>query len=487
MSDSELAQEFEKLRRDFRARWRRFKEKSAPYLRPKTLRGQILDQSGAPIVGAGLVLNRSRRAWSDRRGEFTFRFIFQPSYNLTLEWRDVELADWVSGQLSDRPVTSLKVQLPTLIRGQLLDERERPIPKIPIFLDQSYGSYTDLHGIFVFPREDDSRAETHTLSFRIEGEAFQHELEVEAKRERQVAFVYHQGELFHLDDHVLPPLQDQAGRRLERRFQFLRRGGIALAALLIFASLFSQRWCASEPATSAYVEQRLEQRGAATPREPLGERQAPTSERPSPAPDSPLSAPVPVSDGLLSQPSSSPPPRSSQSSSEPPAETEEQRPATGGCDAIEFVYLRYQVPRGMEGFVLSRLFSQWQSWSALAEFNGLDVNMQLQAGQRVKLLLPLRSWRRYQVQRGDRVSGLLSQWGGGEDLENGRQLLSLWNPHAQINRLRVGDELLYNPSILADSSQLGGATLKKLRRMRRFPGVSRRQLSLRVPQGCTLP
>ena len=101
-------------------------------------------------------------------------------------------------------------------------------------------------------------------------------------------------------------------------------------------------------------------------------------------------------------------------------------------------------------------------------------------------MLPLKSWRRYTVKRGDRMKQLLTTWGGGRDLQNSEQLIMLWNPHLRVERLRVGDELLYNSSILEEPSRLGLSTLKKLKRMRRFPGRRSRQLSLIVPRGCQL-
>ena len=211
MSDNELTEELQRLRLQFKSRWQKWRETISPYLRPKTIRGQLLNHAGEPVPNAAVTLNRFRQTWTDRRGEFSFRLVFRPDYHLTLEWRDLELSNWIHGRLSDRPVTQLRLHFPALIRGQLLDRQEQPIAGVPVFLDQSYSSYTDLHGCFAFPREEEGSlpkpAEEkntevkdweHQLAFRLEGQSFTHALQIESAGDVQLAFLYDNDALFHI-------------------------------------------------------------------------------------------------------------------------------------------------------------------------------------------------------------------------------------------------------------------------------------------------
>ena len=142
----------------------------------------------------------------------------------------------------------------------------------------------------------------------------------------------------------------------------------------------------------------------------------------------------------------------------------------------------------MEGILLSIVFGRWQSWRGeLSAFNGLDSQHQLQAGQRVKLKLPLRSWTLYQHEDQASWRKVLAR-GDCLDREVERvctQLLQSWNPHLKISRLKRGDRLLINLQLLRERP-FEGTTLMRIEKLRRSPSRRRRKPRLKVDSRCAL-
>ena len=154
---------------------------------------------------------------------------------------------------------------------------------------------------------------------------------------------------------------------------------------------------------------------------------------------------------------------------------------------MEFTYKNYYVPRGMEGILLSLVFGHWQSWrDDLSLFNGLSRHDQLQAGQRIKLKLPLHTWSIYEHQDEDSWQKLL-ELAHCQDAENlCRQLIQAWNPHVYLRRLKKRNQLLINLSLL-QRRPYEGATLARIEGLRRGSVPKRRRPRVDVPKNCKIP
>jgi hypothetical protein len=154
---------------------------------------------------------------------------------------------------------------------------------------------------------------------------------------------------------------------------------------------------------------------------------------------------------------------------------------------MEFTYNSYVVPRGMEGILLSLVFGRWQSWrDELSSFNRLDRHHQLQAGQRIKLKLPLLSWSMYQHQNIQSWRNLLKRGACDErSLKLCKQLIQAWNPHLSIKRLRRGDLLLINVDLLRQRP-FEGTTLSRIEKLRRSHQRRRRRPRIRLASNCSL-
>ena len=153
---------------------------------------------------------------------------------------------------------------------------------------------------------------------------------------------------------------------------------------------------------------------------------------------------------------------------------------------MEFIYRNYYVPRGMEGILLSLVFGHWQSWrDELSIYNGLSRHHQLQAGQRVKLKLPLYAWSLYTHQDQSSWSQLLKLAKCEKSLTFCRQMIQAWNPHILLKRMRKRDQLLINLQLL-QRRPFGGATLSRIEGLRRGSTPRRRKPRLNLDKHCKL-
>ena len=161
-------------------------------------------------------------------------------------------------------------------------------------------------------------------------------------------------------------------------------------------------------------------------------------------------------------------------------------PAQSTCNQIEFKYSFYYVPRGMEGFLLSRVFGQWQSWNSLSQDNYLK-NKTLQAGQKLRMKLPLYSWKLFKVRPKESINDVLKALDCPPDTSwVCKQLIQVWNSHIKVQHLRKNEVLLVNPTLLK-THPFGEETLKRLENVKRFRlpiRLRRREPVIRIPKGC---
>ena len=119
---------------------------------------------------------------------------------------------------------------------------------------------------------------------------------------------------------------------------------------------------------------------------------------------------------------------------------------------------------------MSILFGSWQQWKGdLETLNNLSDEHQLQAGQFVKLKLPLHEWRLFTLYPDEGAQSLRDALECSEaHLATCLKLLQVWNPHLSVYALREGDRLLVNPSLLQRDnwSELVLRRLDQLKRSR---------------------
>jgi hypothetical protein len=215
----------------------------------------------------------------------------------------------------------------------------------------------------------------------------------------------------------------------------------------------------------------------------------PTHPPPPEPPEPPEPPPPPEPPEPPPPPEPTPPPPQTPSDPESAEGAEEERVALedepSRCDAIEFTYRNYRVPRGMEGFLLSILFGSWQRWEGdLSTLNGVREARQLQAGQQVRLMLPLHEWRLFTLQPQEGAAELRAALGCQEaHINTCLMIVQLWNPHLDLRALRKGDQLLLNPSLLRPEA-FSADVYRRMEKVKRLRGVRLPRPRLTAPQGC---
>ena len=450
-----------------------------PLFKLREIRGVLIGQHFGPLAGARVTLNGWRTVKTDRRGMFCFRFVLRPVSSLTVEWHEAELSDWIEVKAS-RQVTELKLKWPLLIRGQVVNPQGAPISQMLVMLNRNIVTHTDAHGTFIFPQSQLTTSPSDQLLFQWEGQSYVHHFKSNPQDHLLHRFMLdHDEGLYHLEDR---PAAQALSPNLNR---FARRVKIALiSALILVALLFVAL-------TLWYGDPQHKLTLAIHSDAPVSFTRAGALERNlDHDPTSTRDARPPMWDEV-SNDSSGDTPQSDSSGPRPAIAQSEgedeplEEPAP--CQEMEFTYNGYIVPRGMEGILLSLVFGRWQSWrDELSVFNRLDRHHQLQAGQRIKLKLPLLSWSMYQHQDAQSWRQILQESGCDEDaLKLCKQLVQAWNPHLSIRRLRRGDMLLMNVDLLR-TRPFEGTTLSRIEKLRRSPQRRRRRPRLKLASNCSL-
>lgn len=467
-----------------------------PLLRLRVIRGVIIGAHHGPLRGAKITLNGWRTLQSDDRGRFNFRFVFRPVSSLTVEWREAELVNWIEVDATHQRVSNLKLKWPALVRGQVIDRQGVPMTQVPVALNRSQITKTDAHGTFIFPLEEEKTESSDQLVFQLGEYSFVHHFKANPQAHLLHRFMLSEAEgLYHIEDRASAQAMSKSVSILAERLRRCFWVGISIIIIYLMINMVvTQRYNDHTPqlisdqhASQLNRMTDSENKGATSPWSSAGllerapdhdlkeENSSADKQRPPlwDQGDEGSSAEVSVLDIPIDG--------SGESSALLDDEDQPQ------CSAMEFTYLRYYVPRGMEGILLSLVFGHWQSWrDDLSLFNGYDRHHELQAGQRLKIKLPLHRWSRYQHQGEESWRKLLALGQCELDEKMCMQLLQAWNPHVSIKRLRKRNQLLINLSLLKNRP-FEGATRTRVEGLRRG-GVPRRQRPrLKLPSACSLP
>lgn len=466
-----------------------------PLLRFREIRGVLIGQHFGPLTGARVTLNGWRSVVTDARGEFRFRLVMKPHSTLTVEWHEAELLDWIKIAPHKR-VTELKLKWPLLIRGQVVDPNGEPVKQLKVQLNEQWETHTDAHGTFIFPQQIEEEGDSKHLLFTYGDQSFLHHFRSNPQEHMLHRFLLDpERGLYHLEDHPRGQAVTPSLNRFSRQVKWSTMS-IALILGLLFLTLSSN----ADLNTAEAVSERDEAQAVSA----QGDKEKRSASVAAPRSKWDRVGVLERSVDQQTEPrdQSRPPlwddanqPREIQQRMKSGAERDasatieelpdEERPL---CSDMEFSYLSYIVPKGMEGILLSIVFGRWQSWRGeLSAFNGLDSQHQLQAGQRVKLKLPLRSWTLYQHEDQASWRKVLAR-GDCLDREVERvctQLLQSWNPHLRVSRLKRGDRLLINLQLLRDRP-FEGTTLTRIEKLRRSPSRRRRKPRLKVDSRCAL-
>ena len=425
------------------------------WLHIRQVRGDFMGTDGLPLEGARVTLGDLRSTLTDSEGRFSF-WVLGGSYSLSIAWGGVELRRWVRLQTRDDGPTEVRLRWPSLIRGQILCERQLPAQGVEVSLNGQYRTFSDSYGAFSFPRFEGEEVSFERFVFQVGGRSFVHHFRPNLPSDPLHVFLLQRGELFHVRDlpHTAPFTELRAN--LSLRYRAAQWVGWCFLALLMASPLF-------RPALPA---------------------------PPPPPPEAMLRAHL-MSTVTSAAPGRAEPPEPPRARLDEDEEEEEERVALedepSRCDAIEFSYRQYKVPRGMEGFLLALLFGSWQRWDGdLAPLNDINEDRQLQAGQFVRLMLPLHEWRLFTLQPQEGAAELRAALACDEaQINTCLQLAQVWNPHLDLRALRKGDQLLINPSLLQPGAFPAEAyrRLEKLKRLRGFR-ASRPRVS--TPLGCAL-
>ena len=440
-----------------------------PLTRFPVIRGVLIGRHSGPLSGARITLNGWRTVSTNRQGQFTFRFVFRPVNLITVEWREAELVNWIRVESKHRRVTRLKLKWPPLIRGQVVNSKGEPVTQLPVVLNEEQVTSTDAHGTFIFPLTDEQEHSTDQLLFKHLGQTFVHHFKASPQEQILHRFILDdQGGLYHLED--LPSAQASVERINLFAQRLWLRLGITCGLCLIILILISHFTPQDSPIGDMHNRARSQHEPQQTwQRAGLLERQTVAQDQPS----SPNNPPMWYEQS-----------KELGTSDEGREELFEHKL----CSQMEFTYRSYVVPRGMEGILLSLIFGRWQSWRGeLSTFNGLASDHQLQAGQRVKLKLPLHPWSIYYHSDEKSWRQLMAKASCQESHELiCKRLIQAWNPHAIVSRLRKGDQLLVNLDLLT-RRPFEGATYKRIEGLRRSPQRRRSRARLNFATGCQLP
>jgi len=448
-----------------------------PLLKLREIRGVLIGQHFGPLAGARITLNGWRTVTTDRKGMFCFRFVFRPVSSLTVEWHEAELTEWIEVK-AQRQVTELKLKWPLLIRGQVVDPQGVPIPQMLVMLNRNLVTHTDAHGTFIFPQNNLTTSPSDQLLFQWEGVSFVHHFKSSPKDHLLHRFMLDTNEgLYHLEDRPAAQALSPNLDRFARRIKWIIILILGLIVSLFIAFTLWQRETSREVALYEITTQQHVQE------ENLRSVSSPVNPQTQPKPW--------VRAGALERRLNDEPPSGNESRppmwDEQDEQGEEPVEETTPCKDMEFTYNSYIVPRGMEGILLSLVFGRWQSWrDELSAFNRLNRHHQLQAGQRIRLKLPLLSWSMYQHQDMTSWRQLIKHGQCDENsLKLCQQLIQSWNPHLSIRHLRRGDLLLINMGLLRERPY-EGTTLSRVEKLRRYPQRRRRRPRIKLGPNCHL-
>ena len=525
-------------------RYRQYREKALnllrwyvfPWFKLRVIKGVLIGAHHGPLKGAHVTLNGWRSVKTDSQGRFAFFFVLRKINFLTVEWREAELIDWIKIDLSQQRVSKLKLKWPLLVRGELVDEQGLPLVQIPVAFNQNQITKTDAHGAFIFPIDSDLTEQSDQLTFQLLGHSFVHHFKANPQAHMLHRFMYTKDRgLFHLEDRASAQVQATLISSFNERIRWVLRASFVLIIFTLVLNFFVTKQQQTElellsthssstnprdeqdekqnkwrnagvlERTSQSIDQSSAESSDESSDESGNEFSNESSEknahivtRETSKQDHPQKYVRPsIFEGLSQQQRSNssskssanlPAKPSSSSSSSQTVENHEdleifEEPM---CRSMEFTYKNYYVPRGMEGILLSLVFGHWQSWrDDLSLFNGLSRHDQLQAGQRIKLKLPLHTWSIYEHQDEDSWQKLL-ELAHCQEAENlCRQLIQAWNPHVYLRRLKKRNQLLINLSLL-QRRPYEGATLARIEGLRRGSVPKRRRPRVDIPKNCKI-
>ena len=423
-----------------------------PLFKLRVLKGTIVHhQSGEPLSGVVVRLNQKRSIKTNTEGQFAFHFLVSTEYSLSLQWNHTELIDWIHVYAQQGRTTYLKLKWPHIVRGQIFGPTGLPLRDINVCLNDQYQTQTDVHGSFSFPRNEGEEVRFERFSFKIGAELFIHHFNLDLAQNPLYRFFYDGHSLFHVDQKPQAIPNSKYVAHLASRFKWWKRCALGGCILILLSFFFHQPF----PSISSNIQHQL---------------------------GTHLISIKPESTSSLQEPE-----RSLQDNYDPElSDSFGIDLSKSTCNHIEFSYSFYYVPRGMEGFLLSHLFGQWQTWSALSKDNHMEKR-NLQAGQKIRLKLPLHSWKLFKVRPRESVNDVL-KWFQCPQESYGvcKQLIQVWNSHIKVQHLRKTEVLLINPSLMKNPV-FGEETLKRLEKIKRFRlprKLRRREPVIRVPKGC---
>ena len=430
----------------------------------KELRGEVLGRNGLPIEGVEVITEHGLRALTDSEGRFSFKLLGAKA-SLTLRWRGVELIAWAEVELKIDEVTEIKVKWPHLIRGQLITGSQRGVMGARVTLNDRFEASTDLYGAFHFPLLEQERSEVNHFLFELDDERYVHHFRVMMGQSQLMLFCYQERALYHVKNlSRSAPINTTIPER-QRQLSYLSLGALIGLSLLVLTALIP-----SVPPTPSSIPSELSLSSAlsAQPSSVTGGVQSPRTATAA-AQQLPRSEPSEEGEMELEETAAA------------------ESPTAPRCEQIELLYRRYRVPRGMEGFLLSILFGSWQQWKGdLDLLNGISEDKQLQAGQFIKLKLPLHEWRLFTLYPDEGAQELREALGCGEArLPQCLKLVQVWNPHLDVRFLRKGDSLLINPQALKGGRWTEDIN-RRLELLKRSRGKRRRRPHLSIPKGCEL-
>jgi hypothetical protein len=505
MSNTELQRALRKIQ----SRWNRLRDfiqfEFAPLFRLRSLKGVILDPRGRPIHGVRVSLNGWRHVITDEEGAFSFHLIWHRVYSLSLQWRGAELTNWIQVNAHRDRVTDLKLRWPLLLRGQLINIEGHPLSQVNVKLNDRYMTQTDIHGAFFFPRLEGDQVRFERFMFDIDDVSFIHHFNLNLDSNVLYRFLYHEGSLYHVDEQSQALPNSAYVSTLAQQFSWAKRSVFALLTLIVLSifikpstSFNPQAMLRNQPQKLATINPRSSAVGLTSRFDDTSSTKTnadlPTLDDLYPARDDDEGVerpPSPLSSTDLTSANDS---RSGASIKgaqiTPSLELEGENFLEGikpeeECQDVEFKYYGYSVPRGMEGILLSIIFGRWQSWGEdLSKMNRMKKSDQLQAGQRIKLMLPLFPWRIFHVSSSDTAPKLLNKMGCKEE-PICSSLIQAWNPHLDLRSLRKGDQLLMNPSLLL-KRPFTADSVKRIEKTKRFRAGRRKRPKLRFPKNCAL-
>ena len=445
-----------------------------PIFRLRVIKGVIIGAHHGPLRGVRITLNGWKTITTDDQGHFAFHFVFRPVSYLTVEWREAELINWIKVDATRQRISELKLKWPPLVRGQLVDSEGTPISLVAVAFNHQQIAQTDAHGTFIFPLDEELSEGSDQLVFQVGDYSYVHHFKANPKAHLLHRFMLSESEgLFHLEDR---PAAQAVAKQLSQFTERLKWGLRASIFLIIFYVVLNVIITQQNKEALTQLNHRQDIHLVSQ----LDEQTSVKSDKVS----------------LLE--------RNTQAKHQTDESNEDRSSVFEGtmkranlddlvdgfdqpeCQSMEFIYRNYYVPRGMEGILLSLVFGHWQSWrDELSIYNGLGRHDQLQAGQRVKLKLPLYAWSLYKHENASSWSELfkMAKCQGSETLC--KLLIQSWNPHVPLHKIRKRDQLLINLMLLK-RRPFEGATLSRIEGLRRGNTPRRRSPRIKLAKDCKL-